>query len=449
MTPSRIGAIAALLLGTIALAFVAFGGGGGPRYTVLFDNAGGLIRGNLVRVNGINAGVVKDIGTRRTADGTYEAAVEIEVNELGPLREGTFAQLRASSLGGIANRYIALTLAPNNAPALKDGATIGRKNTRGLVGQDEFVNTFDKATREGLQNFVKGSAKIVAGNSDNLRRVAEESPRTLAELRRFVDDLDPGDGELQRLVGNAAALSSALSQHTAQIRSLTANSGEAGAAFAGNGTEISETIGSAPEILDEATLALKELPSTLDELERLILTADRYKTGVPERLRQLATTLNNGEPTLASLARTVNRKGSNNDLADLMAVSVALGAAAKKAEGSIPRGLAAATPLVGKTRAYTPDIVGALTGLGYISANYDAAGHYARVSPLFNLFQLTGTAPNYDLVARSDFNDRLAGLTQTTNRCPGSAGPVPSDGSAPFTDGGKISCNTSDVLPGP
>ncbi len=262
----------------------------------------------------------------------------------------------------------------------------------------------------------------MAGNSDNLRRISEESPRTLAELRRSSTTwirrwrAAAPRGQRGRAELGALAAHRADPQPHCELR-------RGRSAFAGNGTEISETIGSAPEILDEATLALKELPSTLDELERLILTADRYKTGVPERLRQLATTLTTASPRSPPWRRTVNRKGSNNDLADLMAVSVAPRCRHEEGGGSIPARPAAATPLVGKTRAYTADIVGALTGLGYISANYDAAGHYARVSPLFNLFQLTGTAPNYDLVARSDFNDRLAGLTQTTNRCPGSAGP--------------------------
>lgn len=449
MTPSRLAAIAAIFLGVLAVAFVGLRGDKGTEYTLLFNDAGGLIKGNLVRVNGINMGTVEDIGTRRTAKGTYEAYVTIKVTELGPLRQGTFAQIRATSLGGITNKYIALSLAPNNAPALKDGATIGTKDTRGIVSQDEFVSAFDEKTRKGLQQFVVGSSEVVKGNSENLRKVLQSSPGTLRELRQFAAGLDPQGDALNEVVANVAALNNALADHTEQIARLTRNTGIASQAAAGNGTEIAETISRGPAVLDEASTALEELPSTLTEVKRLITTADKYRAGVPERLRQLTSTLDGGQQTIRQLARALNTPGANNDAADLLAATVAVGAASEKAAGSVPKGLAAANPLLGELRAYTPDITSALTGLGLISANYDAAGHYARLSPVLNIFELTGTAPNQDLVPRASFNQRLTGVQTTTNRCPGSAGQATGDGSAPYTDGGRVNCNTADVPPTP
>ncbi len=449
MTPSRIAAIAAIVVGVLAVAFVGLRGGKSEEYTLLFDDAGGLIKGNLVRVNGINMGTVSDIGTKRTAQGTYQAFVKIEVTELGPLRQGTFAQIRASSLGGVANKYIALSLAPNNAPAIPDGGTIGLKNTRGIVSQDEFVNAFDEPTRKGLQQFTKGGAEIVAGNSENIQKVLESSPSTLKELREFASGLDPQGDALNEVVANVAAINGALADNTEQIARLTRNSGIASEAAAGNGTELAETISRGPKVLDDATATLEELPSTLAEVKRLVLTADKYRAGVPERLRQLTTTLNGGQDTVRALARALNTPGANNDAADLLAATVAVGAASQKASNSVPKGLAAATPLLSEARAYTPDITAAITGLGLISANYDGAGHYVRLSPVLNIFQLAGTSPNQDLVPRSSFNNRLQGLQTTTNRCPGSAAQATSDGSAPFTDGGAINCNPADVPAAP
>jgi phospholipid/cholesterol/gamma-HCH transport system substrate-binding protein len=447
MTPSRIAAIVAIFLGVLAVAFVGLRGGKAHEYTLLFDDASGLIPGNLVRVNGINMGKVGEIGTVRTKDGAYQASVKINVTELGPLRQGTFAQIRAASLGGIANKYIALSLAPNNAPVLKDGSTIGTKQTRGLIGQDEFVNAFDKPTREGLQKLVKGSADVVKGDgySDELQKLLEQTPSTLRELREFADGLDPNGDALQEIVVNVAAINGALVDHTEQISRLTRNTGVATEAFAGRGTEIAETVSRAPGVFDEASTTLEELPSTLAEVKRLILLADKYKTGVPERLRQLTDTLTSGKPTIQSLARTLNRDGANNDVADLLAASVAVGAAANKASVSVPKALNQSAPLLSETRAYTPDITAAITGLGLISANYDAAGHYARLSPVLNLFTTSGTAPNQDLIPRNSFSNRLQGLQTTTNRCPGSAAQATTDGSAPFTDNGTIQCNTGDV----
>ena len=445
MTPSRIAAIAAIILGVFALAFLGLRGSEGDRYTLIFEDAGGLIPGNLLKVNGITMGTVTDIGITKD----LKAEVGIQVDELGPLREGTQAQIRATSLGGVANKYIAMTLGPNNAPKLAEGTVLGVASTRGITGQDELVNAFDEPTRKGLQKIVKGSADSVAGRAEDLQKTLENAPGTLSEANNFVKSLNPDSESLRDIVVNAAAINSALADRSEQISRLTRNVGIAEGAAAGNGTEIAETIAKAPATLDQATAVLTELPDTLDDVQGLIETLDKNKAGVPQTLRNLSDTLDSGEDTIAALARALNKPGANNDAADLLNASVDVGDAAGRAAKSVPAGLAAATPLISKTRSYTPDIVAAVNGLGLISANYDAAGHYARLAPVLNLFELAGAAGSEDLIPRSSFDNRLQGYTNTTNRCPGSAAQATSDGSAPFTDGGSISCNTSDVPPGP
>ncbi|MBJ7470290.1 MAG: MCE family protein [Solirubrobacteraceae bacterium] len=445
MTPSRIAAIIAIVLGVFALAFVGLRGSDAPRYNLIFDDAGGLIPGNLIRVNGLQTGTVTDIGI--TDD--LKANVEIEITELGPLRQGTTAQIRAASLGGVANKYIALQLAPNNAPELKDGTIIGQDDTRGIVGQDEFINSLDEPTRKGIQQFVKGSAQIVEGNSENLQKALDNAPGTLREAREFASALNAGDDALRKIIVNGAAVSSALAERTESITRLSRNAGIAGEAAAGNGTEIGETLARSPQALDEATAILNELPGTLDDVQALIEAGDQVRGGVPERLNQLTDTLTSGEDTIGAVARALNKPGANNDAADLLAASVDVGKNAEKAAKTVPGALSASTPLIAKTRAYTPDVTAAITGLGLVSANYDGAGHYLRLSSVLNVFQASGSGASTDLISRDSFVNRLQGYQVTTNRCPGSAAQATSDGSAPFTDGGRIACSTSDVPPGP
>ena len=46
-------------------------------------------------------------------------------------------------------------------------------------------------------------------------------------------------------------------------------------------------------------------------------------------------------------------------------------------------------PVLEFIRPYTPDFTGWLRDFGQSTANYDANGHYARIQPIFNAFQLT------------------------------------------------------------
>lgn len=447
MTPSRIGALAAIVLGVLALGVLVLRGGESHRYTLVFDDAGGLIVGNLLKVNGINMGTVKDIGV---SEDQKKALIEVEVTELGPLREGTSAQIRATSLGGVVNKYIAFKLAPNNAKELADGTTLSGEEIRGNVGQDELVNAFDEKTREGLKQIVQGGSQAVEGRSDDLQTVLSNAPGALGETRRAFEGFNPSSETVRELVVNLAVFNGVVADRDEQLSRLTANSGKATAAIAGtNGTEFGDAIARLPSVSDEAIATLEQLPDTLDAVEELMVTADKNDAGMPAMLRQLTRTLNNGEPTIAALARSLNRKGENNDVADLLAASVALGEASERAGKSVPAGVKAATPLIAEDRAYTPDIVSAIQALGLVGANYDAAGHYLRLSPVFNVLELSGASGSEELISRSSFINRLQGVQTTTNRCPGGAAQATSDGSAPWTDGGKVNCNPGDVPPGP
>ena len=96
----------------VAVAFVLWASlfrDGGTEYTLLFQNAGQLVRDDDVQVGGRRVGSVRAI--ELTDDN--QAAVKVSVQEpYAPLREGTHAVIRLTSLSGIANRYIALTPAP-------------------------------------------------------------------------------------------------------------------------------------------------------------------------------------------------------------------------------------------------------------------------------------------------------------------------------------------------
>ena len=93
-----------------------FAGGGGVDLQPDFAEAGQLVRGDQVQVGGVPVGSVTDI--ELTHD--FKAQVTIHVNSsLTPLHAGTVAQVRVPSLSSVANRYIALSPGPNNAPALR------------------------------------------------------------------------------------------------------------------------------------------------------------------------------------------------------------------------------------------------------------------------------------------------------------------------------------------
>src|SRR5215210_5247806 len=110
MTVARGAALAALALALVVLAVIVLGTAGKHEYKLVFQNAGQLVKGDDVQVGGRRVGQVK--GIELTRDNQAEITVDVE-DGYAPIHRGTKATIRATSLSGVANRYIALSLGPN------------------------------------------------------------------------------------------------------------------------------------------------------------------------------------------------------------------------------------------------------------------------------------------------------------------------------------------------
>ena len=142
------------------VALAMFGGGEDYRVKAVFQSAGQLVRGNEVRVGGQPMGRISDIELNDSS----QAVVTMEVSEdFTPLHRGTTATIRASSLSGIANRYISLQPGPNDAEDIDDGGVIDADDTNAPVDLDAVFDSLNEETREGLRNFIRGSSDQYAG----------------------------------------------------------------------------------------------------------------------------------------------------------------------------------------------------------------------------------------------------------------------------------------------
>src|SRR5437667_211440 len=168
--PARAGFVRALAVGALALvvlviAYLVFAGGGGSSYKLEFNEADQLVKGDQVQVGGVPVGSVTNI--ELTHD--FKAIVTIHVDSsLVPLHAGTVAQVRVPSLSSVANRYVALSLGPNNAPELTAGSKLPASATKEVTDLDQLFNTFNPQTRKGLSEFIQGNAEQYAGSGRKL-----------------------------------------------------------------------------------------------------------------------------------------------------------------------------------------------------------------------------------------------------------------------------------------
>jgi phospholipid/cholesterol/gamma-HCH transport system substrate-binding protein len=450
LTAARGIALSALVLAVLLAGYLLlFRGGSGREYTLVFQNAGQLVRDDDVQVAGRRVGSVRAI--ELTDDNL--AAVTVKVEEpYAPLREGTRAVIRLTSLSGIANRYVALTLGPDNGPELDDGATLDLTSTTTVVDLDQVFNALDDRTRGDLQGVIKGFAEQYEGRGEEAAQSAKYFNPLLSSSRVLASQLTEDEGALTRFLVNSSQAVTAVAERRDDLAALVGNANETAGAIAAEQVALSRALELLPTTLRRANTTFVNLRATLDDLDVLVAESKPATKDLAPFLRELRPLVAEARPTIRDLSRLVRRDGPDNDLVEATRKMPALQRAATPAFQQGQAALQRAQPVLEFIRPYTPDFVGWLRDFGQGAANYDANGHYARIQPIFNAFQFTDN-PAGGLLTPIPPDQRFDGAqTGVIRRCPGAASQPPADGSAPFTDNGNLGpddCDPSLRLPGP
>jgi phospholipid/cholesterol/gamma-HCH transport system substrate-binding protein len=443
VTVARAVALAALAVAVVLVATMFLGGSSTTKYKAVFQNAGQLVVDNDVQIGGRRIGRVTDI--RLTDDN--RAIVDFEVEEgYVPLREGTRALIKATSLSGIANRYIVLT--PGNGEELEEGTTLTQDNTTSIVEIDQLFNTLDERTRKGLQDVVQGSATQFRGKGDRANQATKYFNPTLSTTRRLVNEVGRDERALQRFLIDGAKAMTALAEKRDTLTDLVANSNEASQGIAAENDALSEILSRLPATMRRANSTFVNLRSTLTDLDVLVAESKPATRRLAPFFRELRPLVRDARPTIRDLRLAITREGPNNDLLDLTRKAPRLAQVARPALQNTTTAIRRSLPVLDFARPYLPELTGWFRDFGQAGAGYDANGHFGRIAPLFNTFQFRDDPAGGTLVPQ-DPDNRMEGLqTGMIRRCPGGASQPAADGSAPFQDDG-LDCDPTHVPAGP
>jgi phospholipid/cholesterol/gamma-HCH transport system substrate-binding protein len=405
--PAAIGAL--ILIAVAIIVLLLSSGGNGNQYRLLFETGGQLVKGNQVLIGGVPVGSVDDV--KLADDG--QAEVDISVNR--PLHQGSSAIIRATSLSGIANRYVSIQPGPDNASELSNGATITGVDTTSPVDLDQLFNTLRGPERQALRNIIQGSSTVYAGNAPAANRTYKYLSPSLVATDRLLQELDRDEGNLTSFLVNGASVVSAVAQRRSDLSALTQNANQALGAIASQNRSFDQALVALPPALRQANTTLHNLRPALDDLDPLINATRASTKSLTPFLRQLHPVLTRSIPVFADLNRALNLEGKQNDLAY-------------------------------------------------------ASGHYARVQPVgMGVFGLAGGPTTFTLTAQNSanvYNDYGAFGGTNFNlfrRCPGGSTPTVA-GSNPFATpspagdflgppngapASPSSCDSSQVVPGP
>jgi phospholipid/cholesterol/gamma-HCH transport system substrate-binding protein len=439
--------VAVALVAALAIWLLLLGGGG-HQYTLIFENAGQLVKGDNVQIGGRAVGSVKSIALTSN----NQAAVKIEVKEpYAPLHEGTQAVIRLTSLSGIANRYVSLSPGPNSSRRLDDGATFSTAETTTAVDLDQLFNTLDPQARADLKGVIHGFKTQLHGKGTQAAEATKYFNPLLSSARRLVNEVTADEGALTDFIVSSSRTVTAIAERRDDLSALVGNTDATTGAIASENRALSQALALLPTTLKRGNSTFVNLRATLDDLDPLVAESKPATKDLAPFLRELRPLVRDAKPTIADLSTLVRRPGTDNDLVEATRKLPGLQKVASPAFKDGTGALKKSQPVLEFIRPYIPELVGWFRDFGVGAANYDANGHYARIQPIFNAFQLHDLPAGPDVLTPLPVNQRLAGLqTQFMERCPGGASQAAADGSAPFRDaGGNLDCDPEQVPPGP
>lgn len=444
----------------IAIAVVAVvllqGNGSDYRVTVRFENASQLVKGNEVQVAGTAVGLVEDI--KLTDDGQADVTVKITDPEYAPLRQGTEAIVRLTSLSGVANRFIDLRLPGGNAAAIREGGRIEASETTSAVDLDQLLSMLDKRAQADLQGVIQGFGKQYQGRGKEADRGYLYLNPSLAATSRLFEELTYDTPALNQFIGANSRLMTDIAERREDLAGLVDRLAAFTGAVASRRTELADAIGQLPPFMRRANSTFVNLRAAVDDLRPLVEESKPVTPKLRRLLAELRPFARDARPTVRDLSAIVRSPGADNDLVELTRGQPALRDIAvsdverngEKRQGALPAtvdALRKSIPELGYARPYAVDLTGWFDDFGH-SGLYDALGGKSRVGTYVNAFaQVDGVLKPIPVPQRNAVAETVI-ATDQRNRCPGAAEHPASDKSNPWRPTPDHNCDPNQVLPG-
>jgi phospholipid/cholesterol/gamma-HCH transport system substrate-binding protein len=434
----RIAALTAVGIAIVAVVLIVFSGGSGYQVKAIFQNASQLVSGDQVQVAGNSVGSVSNISL--TPNGQAELTLSINDAAYQPLRQGTQATVRLTSLSGIANRYVDLRLGPAGAPTIPNNGTIATSNTTSAVDLDELFNTLNGPTRKGLQDVFQGSASQYQGEGQKLQQALQYLNPAVVSTSVLFSEINRDTNKFTNFIVKSSNLVSDLSQRSSDLSGLVQHLSTTTQALAAQHIALGQSIQRLPGFMRLANTTFVNLRNALDALTPLVNASKPVAPKLQKLLVQLKPLAEQAVPTVRNLANIISRPGANNDLIELTKLGVPLAAVTVhnvQANGQSRPGafnestiaLNDSTPELATARPYAVDLTGWFEGYTHVGI-VDANGGVSRVSTVVGLASIENGVSNAIPAGVTGFLQQFLGTgspngqplltTGQGDRCPGS-----------------------------
>ena len=249
------GLTAALIAGTSAQ------GNSNGTFDVIFDDARGLISGQLVKIAGAKAGTISNV-TVVNQNGVFRADVEASIDpKFLPFRQNATCSIRPEGL--IAENYV--NCDPGHLPSPPLTGVNGRPPTVPVTHTSEPVslldlfNIFNLPTRERFEVIVDELGIGTAGEGDDFNQIIERANPALKLADQAIGILARQKAQLAQIIDDAGQIAYQGASHTGDVQNFLTHAAALTQLTASHASSLSKAINELPGNLNAAEPALQQL----------------------------------------------------------------------------------------------------------------------------------------------------------------------------------------------
>ncbi len=256
-----------------------------------------LVEGSEVRIRGFRVGQVNEI-IAEPAKGKRAPYAHLEMKLDGSIKgvpADTLVRVRPRSLLGA--KYVELEPGASDRD-VKPNATLPIRNARTSPELDEIFNTFDKPTREGLQNTIRRFGDAVAGRGPDINDSIGAISELMVPLRDVATTLASDKTDLAGFVDAAARFSGALAPVAGELGDLFDKGAITLQAIDAAGDSFGQGFAELPPTEQVGLKALNDVTPVLGDLADLTGGLRAGTRELPRTTRQLSLALESGTKVL-------------------------------------------------------------------------------------------------------------------------------------------------------
>lgn len=291
------GAIAALVLGTSAQ------GSSSATFAVIFDDARGLIAGQLVKVAGADAGTIENVTVTKNFKARIEGSIE---SKFMPFHQDATCTIRPQGL--IAENYVECDPGTPGSPVLKGNPpTVPVTHTTEPVALTDLFNIFNLPTRERFQVLVDELGIGTAGRGDDFNAILRRANPALALADQTIGILDRQRAQLAQIIDATNTIAAQGAGHTAALQSFLDEAASLSTQTAAHSGAISQTVARLPGLLAQMRPALGQLNTVASSGTPLLQEIRAAVPGLNRVADDLGPFVASARPGLSAVSRAITQ----------------------------------------------------------------------------------------------------------------------------------------------